>query len=299
MHLSFINANILHQVLEDDTNIVYNPTNKLFDNILYLIDFRFFVFGDYVPKTDNCTALSPDYIDLYNYDIAIFNGIVNASQQTVSKTLHVNTLIFEHDSKNNSLKKEDLLILNNKTKGIKKIFFDQTILNSWNQSDSIYLPYGIPTNVFKNNLEYNDRKDILIYGNPMLSQQLYSHFNNMQKSCSILDCSQLTIEELNKKFNNYKVVINLYNDNLLSLAALAAGCHVITLGNTNSSPVGIYSKQSIEQIVQTLNDLLTNQQGPNNELIQKYLEDNHNFDLFKMKLSDLIRTTAKREAFIL
>jgi hypothetical protein len=299
MHLSFINANILHQVLENDINIVYNPTNKIFDYILYLMDSRFFVFGDYVSNTDNCVSLSSNYIDLYNYDVAIFNGIVNASQQTVSKTLHINTIIFEHDPKQPNLKKEDLLILNNKTKGIKKIFFDQSNLQTWNQSDSIYLPYGVPTNVFKNTVAYEDRKDVLIYGNQVLSQQLYNHLNNHQKTCSILDYSQLKIDQINKKLNNYKVVVNLHNDALLNLAAIAAGCQTISLSNNSNPSIGLHVKQSIEQVIQSLNDMLQSNQAPNYELVQKYLADNHDFDLFKIKLSELIRTTAKREAFIL
>lgn len=298
MHLSFINANILHQLLEEKVNIVYNPINRIFDDILYLIDFNFFVFGDYMPTSSNCIALSSNYIDLYNYDIALFNGIVNGSQQTVSKTLHINTMIFEHDPKPNNLKKEDILILNNKTKRIKKIFFNQQYMNTWNQDNSICLSYGVPTEIFKYVLSYVDRQDVLIYGNPILSQQIYNHLNNTNKTCAILDYSQLKLEQLNKKLNNYKTVINLYNDNLLSLVAVAAGCNVITLANNSTIP-GVYAKQSIEQIIATLETVLQNNSGPNEATVAQYLDDNHNFDLFKIKLSELIRTTAKREAFIL
>ena len=299
MHLSFINANILHQVLEEEINIVYSPVNSLFDKILYLLDYNFFVFGDYVSKTDNCVALPQSHIDLYNYDLYLANGIVNASQQTINRTLHTNTLIFEHSFKAPNLKKEDLVILNNKTKNIKKIFFNQDYMRTWNQQDSICLTYGVPLNIFRNELDYNDRKHVLIYANNIIGQQLHNHLSGDNIECSLLDMSQLSIQQINKKINNYKLVINLNNDHLVSLAAAACGCHVIELSANPKQIPSIHCRSSIEQSVDLLKNILTNNNSPDHRAIEEYLPQNHDFELFKIKISDIIRTTAKREAFVL
>lgn len=299
MHLSFINANILHQVLEEEINIVYSPVNSLFDKTLYLLDYNFFVFGDYVSKTDNCFALPQSHIDLYNYDLYLTNSIVNASQQTINRTLHTNTLIFEHSFKTPNLKKEDLVILNNKTQGIKKIFFNPDYMRTWNQQDAICLTYGVPLNIFKNELDYSDRKHVLIYANNMIGQQLHNHLSGDNIECSLLDMSQLSIQQINKKINNYKIVINLNNDHLLSLAAAACGCHVIEL-SANPQPIpNIHFRSSVEQIVDLLKTILRDNNSPDNGPINQYLQQNHDFELFKIKISDIIRTTAKREAFVL
>jgi len=298
MHLSFVTSNILHQILDEEINIVYNPASNIFDKILFSMDHNFFVFGEYSSQSDNCLSYSNEYIDLRNYDLYIHSDIPSAHNNNLSITLHTNMIIFEHKPRSNHLKKEDLAILNQRTQKIKKIFFNQTYQHSWGDlSNSICIPYGIPE-LFKSDIDYNDRKDILILSksNQQAADQIKSHLESQGLSCGLYDDRQ-SLDQINVQLNNYKLFINLDNDHLLNLVASQCGCFVLKLSN---DPIEVPNNFKYTEVSQLINDIpnIINQEN-NLTSINQYIEENHNFNLFKIKISDIIQSSAKREAFIL
>lgn len=299
MRLSFLNSNVLHQVLSKDTNVVYNPLRQIFDKILYKLDLHFFVFNNnYNSKSSNCLGLPQDYIDLYSYDLVIHNDIVSFSQNNLSRTLHANSIIFEHNHKNPKLKREDIYILNNKLRNVKKVFFDHKKISEWNQQNSILIPYGIPLNVFSNTKDFDERKDIVVYCDKknIMGKQLTAYLQD-QFSIDLIDENRygsLSLEETAEELNNFKVLINLTSDQVTSLAATACGTNVLDLNQTESP--GIINHDSIELIIKTLKEKT---QPLDMNKVNDYLTKNHNFETFKKQLEHIIYQTSKKEAYIL
>ena len=298
MHLSFVTSNILHQVLSDEVNIVYNPSHTLFDKILYCLDYNFFVFSDYVSKAENCLSYSNAYIDLRNYDLYIHSGIASSNGSTLPLTLHANMLVFEHQPKQKNLKKEDLAILNQRLATTKKIFFDDLYSKTWGLQNSLAIPYGIPS-LFKPELDYNDRKDVLIATkmNATAAHQIKAHLESKGLICSIYDDKELDIKQINKKINNYKILINLDDEYLLNLVGAACGSFVLKISGHPVEIPNNYKYTEINDLIGGISNIITQQ--PDLQSIQDYISTNHDFDYFKIKLCDIIQTSAKREAFIL
>ena len=207
-------------------------------------------------------------------------------------------VVFEHKPRDNNLKKEDLAILNQRSYKTKKIFFNQAYQHSWGDlNNSIYIPYGIPE-FFKSDIPYKDRKDILILSknNQQAADQIKSHLESQGLLCSLYDDRQ-SLDQINVQLNNYKLFINLDNDYLLNLVAAQCGCSVLKLSN---DPIDIPNNIQYTEVSQLVNDIpnmITQENDPTS--INQYIEENHNFNLFKIKISDIIQSSAKREAFIL
>lgn len=305
MRLSFVTSNILHQVLEwSEINIVYNPTNTLFDKILYhaLPTFNFFVFNpDYVSSAENCLGVPESHVELYNYDLIIANSILDTSRESLSRTLHANTVIFQHDNKNPKIKKEDLIILNNKTQSYHKVFFSNHKSAQWGGIASSVIPYGIPQDIFKKQKEYSDRtKDILIISAPnnIGAKQLSSFIKDRYEVIDIIeskDYQNLNLNEINNKINDYRVIVNLADYDLMNLVGISCGCNVLTLANLDKPTPYISTCSSAKDIVEKLENI----QEINQEDVKTYLETNYSFSLFKLHTSQLIQAKAKQEAYIL
>lgn len=300
MHLSFVTSNILHQVLSQEINIVYAPHNHIFDRILYHLPYNFFVFDEkYQSKEDNCIGLPDSHRDLYGYDLCIHNDIVSATQTNINRVLHTNMLIFEHRPRHMRLKKEDMAILNHKLSKFTKIFFDEVYANTWNQDKSIVINYGIPTTILTKHLEFNDRKSILIYTdtNTMLKQQVRSHLLQTYPDCGELSLDDLSLKEISKKLNNYKLLLNLSSNKLLTLGAVSCGCHVLTLDQHHAKIPSVRYESSVPEAINAIPALLT--MSTEHNIVKEYISSFYNFDLFQTKLHDVIHTASKREAFVL
>lgn len=301
MRLSFLNSNVLHQVLSKDVNVVYNPVKQTFDHLVYSLDLQFFVFSNnYRSKSENCLGLPEEYIELYSYDILLHNDLIGFSQNNLSRTLHTNGIILEHRYKNPKLKKEDLYILNGKLQKTKKIFFNEKKMNSWAQENSFFIPYGIPLDIFHYKKEFSDRKSIAIYCNKnnIMGQQLFNYLKtNVGLLADIIDedfYPSLTLEELSDEFNNYQAIVNLTGDELASLAATACGTNVLDM--TNESSPGIINHTSLSMIAEDIKNKLS---PLDMEKVHSYLTKKHSYPIFKERLEELINITSKKEAFVL
>lgn len=298
MRQSLITSNIIHQILDKDINVVYAPSHSVFDQILYTIDCNFFVFGPYNTRSDKCISLEEEYIDLHEYDLFLCNNITDANKNKINLALHVNTLILQHTPKEPQLKKEDLVILNKQFSKFQKIFFDEQYLKSWNQINSIYIPYGIPLDIFTINTPTQDRKPVGVLANDILANQIISYLQSKSIECERLDTKSMNLEEINESLNKYKVVINLSIDRVLSLSAVACGCKVITMGMSSEAP-NLYSRNSIEDILSTAEKTIQDIDDTNIENARTYISTNYDLNLFKVKMFEIVHRAAKREGFIL
>ena len=303
MRLSLQTSNILHQMLEPEVNIIYQPRNNIFDQLLYMLDFNFFVFDEnYTPFSTNCRSINASYVDLHCYDLFVCNGIMNMAQNHINRQMHVNTVAIEHSPKFEHLKKEDVAIINNKHKKTKKIFFNENSMKSWGLHNSIHTTYGIPLNINNNNIEYNDRKDLLMHQtkNHMIDQHL-ANLPDLLKldkgSCSFLDMNSLPIEEVIQRFNNHKVVINLEDNPIIDLLALSCGCNVYTGRVYQPSIMGLNPISSIQDVLMSYE--ATAKVCLDKSKIVEFIQTHFSFDVFKIKISEIFQTHAKREAFIL
>lgn len=298
-----INSNIIHQVLYSERNIIYKPHNVLFDNLLFGLDYNFYVFNDnYSGNKTNALGLPESHIDLYAYDFVIGNNLVEMSQDPLPKQLHLNTLVFEHNQKPLQIKKEDLAIIGQKTRNIKKIFFNEHNLKSWGQqTNSILLDYGIPLNLFSKTVDTSNReKDVLIINIPnnISGQHLKGFAENAGMKCDLIeDIDSISFDTLCNYFNTYKAIINLRSDRLLTLISIACGCVAIVLSTTNQQTPSSIHRPSINDIAQ---NLITDVNIPvSYDEVTEYLINNHNFEIFKIKLSDIIEHDSTRKAFVL
>lgn len=294
MRINFLTSNVLHQVLDKDINIIYNSTHNVFDKIVYTIDANFFNFSSQKSYDNNLRNLQNSHIDLYNYDLYVDNGIINYKQNSnITKSLHINPLIFEHNNKNNQLKKEDVAILNNQLSRIKKIFFNENYAKSWNLSNSLIIEYGIPLDIFKP-LNLTDKKTFLLYygSNRIIGQQTKDYL----KADVIENIHEKSIEEINQIFNEYEVFIDITNTLCTDLAALSSGCKVMSLSDCHKSIPGMYFYSSIEDIINNASQITNIEISY--EKVHRYIEENYSYNLFKEKLYSIINHTAKREAYI-
>jgi hypothetical protein len=303
MRLNTITSSIIHQLLNDETNIVYYPTLGIFDKILYLTNNNFFIFADGLKScADNCRCLNSEFVDLYDYDICCANSIMSYRKQSsqISDRLNLNPIIFEHNLPDVELKKEDRFILNNDLIRIKKIFFDTTIMESWNFDNSVLCNYGIPTHKFFPVPDAQKTKDILISSGSVLGDQLKQHFEDKMKlKCDVVNnMAEVSIDNINKVFNAYEIFIDLNNRAIDCLCAASAGTYSISL----SSLKNIDNVPNISQ-VNTIDDIvnivpLVKNKNINIEEIHKYIDEHFNFNKFESIINSIFKN-AKREAKIL
>jgi hypothetical protein len=303
MLLNTMTSNILHQALSDEINIVYYPSNSIFDQILYMTDHNFFIFNDIKSVADNCKCVNSEYVDMYQYDICCTNqSLTYKDIANIASSMHIHPIILEHRVRDPKLKKEDLFILNQQTQKIKKIFFDRQIADTWGFSNVSVLNYGIPTDTFKP-LNNQASSDILIAGqSSILTSQLRQYVTtNLNMKCDVVaDFSDKSVEDINSTFNNYRIFIDLNNNLVDCLCSSCCGLHTVSLTNLGEdklSETNIRPARSVEDIVSIVSNI-QNHNLDNTDVIRKHIEQHYNFDTFKSTISNIF-TANKREACIL
>lgn len=305
MRLTAISSSIIHQILSDEINVIYQPDNSLFDHILCTCtqEINYHVFSnDSYTLSENCRNLPSSHIEIYDYDIYVSNEIMNLiqSKDTVGQTFHITDLIFQHRHKPPQMKKEDLSLINHNTKHKSKIFFDQNVMSSWGCENSQLISYGIPLNLFTQN--NNDRNaNVLILGhNETVAQQIQNHFLSQNIQCEIINSfNQLSINEVVDKFNQYRIALDLNNTTIDQLCALGCGCNVVALSNQPSLTPLINAQHSVDGVIAYCDTLLNKTDKiADHEEIKNYLDTNFNYDKFQTSISEIMEFN-KRKAFIL
>jgi hypothetical protein len=218
----------------------------------------------------------------------------------LSDKINVNRIIFEHNLPDAELKKEDRFILNNDLIKIKKIFFDTTIMESWNFDNSVLCNYGIPTHKFFPIPDVKKVKNILISSGSVLGNQLKQHFEDkMELKCDVVkNMAEVSIDTINKVFNTYEIFIDLSNRTIDCLCAASAGMYSISLSslkNIDNVP-NISQVNTIEDIVNIVP--LVKDKNINIEETHKYIDEHFNFNKFESIINSMFKNV-KREAKVL
>lgn len=309
MYLSFINGNILQKFSQDKYNIIYYPQNNLFDYSLMANDeYNYFIFGnnqkDY--HSANVIDLPQDYISLYNYNLSITNNIIGYTTNNL-KHLHLNTIIATHSYKPNYIKKEDALLINKRLTKEIKIFFSDRAKESWGINENTrVIKYGIPE-VFNIETKQVDRKDVLVlnYENMPHNQQLYQAIKNEGYSCDISSsCTDSSLKDINNKFNEYKVCIDLADHNIFNLiCSIAAGCSAVSIKTPMlhydySGVNGLFLVDSISSVVSQIKSIIDSSDDGQSKHNSATALNTFNYNNFKNSMKTLI-TQANSEAFLL
>lgn len=200
---------------------VSNTINKLFDNnnLLYLGQQNLFykTLSEH-PSYNITTNTDQPFVGLLHDDPLSF------SQQSDRTCLeyHSNSLVFVHNEAPQALKKEDKHILATKLKNTIKIFFSDSVRQSWslsNDHNSYLIGYGC--NII-NNTDKNKDVAVLNFSKNSTINNLYSHIKRTYPSSYLLttlaDCDTI---------NSYRLVLsfeNIYD----SLYAASCGCWVLS-----------------------------------------------------------------------
>lgn len=200
---------------------VSNTINKLFDNnnLLYLgTQNLFFKTLSEHPLYNITTNTDQPFVGLLHDDPLSF------SQQSDITCLqyHSNSLVFIHSEAPQALKKEDKHILATKLKNTIKIFFSDSIRQSWALSEdynSYSITYGCDTD---NNTDKNKDVVVLNFSKNSIINNLYSHIKQVYPRSDLLT----TLAD-SHAINSYRLVISLENI-YDSLYAASKGCWVLS-----------------------------------------------------------------------
>lgn len=309
MYLGFTVGNVLQKFAGEPYNILYYPQNNCFDHSLMAIDeHKYFSIINNQAKpvlsTPNLINIHSHDLSLYNYNLAINSNIIGHSQNNTMKNFHLNSIICTHSIKPNFIKKEDLALINQKLQRDAKIFFSEAAWASWKLHNSNLIRYGIHTDFQILNSWDERNKDVLIIntdGSPY-GQQIAGALKSINLSGDILNSLSMSIGSLNHLMNQYKIIIDLAEHNIINLlCGIAAGCVGITMSHQTTTIEyeninGLIFIDQPDQLVETIK----------NAVVEKYdiesnstdIKNKFQFDRFAELFNSII-LKANKEAFIL
>jgi hypothetical protein len=306
MYLSQITGNILQKFNNQPINIIYEPQHNLFDILVSeLLDYNYYTnrfehWRNIVDKT--IYTITEETSSLFNYNLGITSNILQYASSKRFSALHLNAIIFTHSYRPQSIKKEDLVLLNNNLTREKKVFFTPESAKSWRLANSSAISYGIPTNKLYN--EHQDRIDRVLILDVNKSPNIQALSSFMEKHgvhADIVTDMDFNLDNMRGLFNKYKVCVEFYEHNISNLlAAISCGCYGVTyatqmIAQDFGHTPNLYTARSVEDLINAIKELLNtaNKQDNTTDHFDKY----HNFDKFKSNMSNLIEQ-ANNEAFI-
>lgn len=294
MYLSSITGNVLNKFNNQKINILYEPQYNLFDVLISQCDLRIFCSKNSRFKNlenSNTTMFDNNQFDLFNYNVGITNNILAYSTNRKFSQLHLNSIIFTHSFKPNSLKKEDLLLLNNNLNKDKKVFFTKEALESWRLDNNAVYSYGIPLDKFFDEKNVRQNKVLLIdIENSPHTATLCQYLKNHNIEIDILTTLDFNVNSLRAMFNQYSVCIDLNEYNIINLlVAICCGCNAITYStnmimNNFSDTPNLFTARTVQDLIQTINSALNSPVMDHT----KYFEENYSFEEFKNNTTNLI-----------
>jgi len=289
MRLNFQISNIMHQALSSDINIFYRSSNSLFDHILYELDYNYYVLDHKKQKAINVEK----NIDLYSYDLFISSSILTKHKDNLDTILHTNTIIFEHHPEKISLKKEDVAILGSQLSKYNTVFFQHHNFNIGNKHT---IKYGIPLDVFDYKEQQKKQKILIRHQGTSIYQHVKQILNKYECEELDLDCK---IEDINDALNDCTFFIELTDQRINTLCAIAKGCQCICPGNLkiDNDLEGILYFQNINQIPDIVDQNIDNKIDTIKN--REYIASQYNYENFCTTMNQLIYTLSKKEAFVL
>ena len=287
MQLTSIAYNIANKVLDSEIKILYENSDSIFDKIFKELDY-------YIVDNDSSCYFYYD-MKVVNNHLKYLNDFKEVNQKT-----QLSNMIFFHDFCPPELKKEDKIILNNTLRNTHKVVFTESHSNNWNLNPSTtsLIKYGLPKNKIENN---NRTQDILILNlkNNQQLNNLFQHIQNSYPNTSIINSvASYSLEEIQKVFSQYKIVIDI-DSAINNLFATTCGCITLNIQQFDrniKSNLQIMDFRTINNLIKTIltNDNVTNAVESDNQYIQK----EYSLERFKENFDSLIQKI-KREPFII
>ena len=298
MHLARAATNILHSLIDDTYNIVWNPTGSLLDCAFFELDFRYYLkpiqnpnFKN--PSNNTAVTLSEPYYSDQKYGLLV-TGNINDNSDQEAMVRHINKVLVLNMPRGN-MKKEDWMILGQRTRAILKIFTSESIAKSWGFTENVEtIKYGVPLDILTDE-DITQTDDVLIHDTSMLGKQLAGQLQQEGLKCELVNHFH-TFEEFSNKVKKHKVFLTTtLNGNYEALCGVACGANVIGTNSVTDTAPGIVIQNNGAEMIKTIKELLENKQDVASN--RKHLEENYNFDTFKTTVTDIFNKKI-REAYI-
>jgi hypothetical protein len=218
--------NSVYGSISKTINILYEPTNNLFDSLLINIPANFY----YLNKIEN-----------YYYDMVLYHNTMNQQLQKRITEEQLKSLLFIHNSPPPSFKKEDLFIFKEQISNINKIVFSEHIAKLWGfeEGDCHIMNYGIPE------IQIPDDKTIPVLvlnldNNPQIDN-LYRHIQSHIPNSLIIKAVDNTNDwnSVIQHILRSKIVIDISQRSNI-LFCLGCGCKTISPFNDIKSEYNYY-----------------------------------------------------------
>lgn len=247
----------------------------------------------------SCLLKENQQFNIINETKQPFIGIINDDpiffSQNISNLLleyHVYGLLFFHNEAPKALKKEDKYILSKKLNNTIKVFFDQSIQDSWGlakDTNTAIISYGNKTI-----RDQEPNKDIVIlnFNNNQSINRLYQHIKNSFDSCDIIN-SWNSYEDIIRKIANYKIAISL--DNIYdTITCAACACSVISNIKISNVLPSIYFIDNYNVIIDQIKNLITINNRDNINQTQNLIDQNYNIDNFYQSINNIFSSFRNR-----
>jgi hypothetical protein len=239
-------------------NILYEPTNHLFDYLMKGVRGQLF----YLNKYEN-----------YYHDMIIYHNVNNPELQQKIRNEQLKSLLMIHTAPNPTIKKEDVFIFKQNISNINKIIFEDSVAKRWGFSsdDGHVMNYGIPK------IELPKEKNIPVLilnfdNNPQIDN-LYKHIQAHIPNCAIIKNTnnQNYWDDIISIISDSRIVIDI-TQKFNILFALGCGCQTISTFNEINSEFN-HSINDFNQIIPMINDIInkpTNYSEISESTISKY-----------------------------
>jgi hypothetical protein len=272
--------NTLYRALDSQNlNLLYKPSNTFFDLIVPILDIGIHHYSSSDENNHNCDAYMTSSILEHN-----------SIRGNILLNYGIPDIIGFHSLVPNRFKKEDLYILKQSCAQSYKIFFDNSISDSWSIKDrfSYNIGYGLPEiNVSSD----KNKKTIAIMNlnNNSNIATLYQYIKNVFKDSEMItDISSLKYSDLLNKLSGFHICLD--HDTLINcIVASYAGCHIITSLSSIQGVNGSFNNMDYRSIM----DLIRNIIPKVTESDKRVLLDAYSFDKFSSKFIKCLRDIKK------
>ena len=272
--------NAIYKILDpENLNLLYKPSNTCFDLILSLLDINIY---------SSVGETTEKYYDAY-----LTSSIIEHSniRNQVLLNYGIPDILCFHNLLPSKFKKEDLYILKKSSVLNHKIFFHDTIQNSWLIKDklSFSILYGIPS-VPIESIAHKKSVVILNLNNNNSLNTLYQFIKNVYKDAEMItDISSFSYEELVDKLSEFHICLE--NDSIINcLVAAYSGCYIISTLPTIEDINGFFNITDYSQIIDQIKRLLSSSLKTSEKNI---LLDKYSFDRFSSQFIKCLKQIKK------
>ena len=241
--------NTLYRILDSQNlNLLYKPSNTFFDLIVPLLDIGIHKYDSKNENNHNCDAYMTSSILEHN-----------SIRGNILLNYGIPDIIGFHSLIPNKFKKEDLYILKQSCAQSYKVFFDESISNSWSIKDrfSYSIGYGIPEETILSDTNTNKKSIVIMnLNNNGNITTLYQFIKNVFKDCEMItDISSLKYSDLLNKLSCFHICLD--HDTLINcIVASYAGCHIITSLPPIQGVHGTFNNMDYRPIMDLIRDII-------------------------------------------